>query len=314
MVPVIIPEFRMNQLLRRYCKAFRAMRSIDMNAVRPSRAKQEEEKEISRAQSADLISEEEFQSLYAQALKGGSAVGQEEPVLDLVETVEEAAAPEPAAEPVPEPVSEPILEGEVLEPEPLAEPETPPEPVPSVHREAPRRMSVLELEDTPRPRAPAPEQVYTPLTFAEAQAELSRSVDREQVATTVLRFALGKWKRCLLLSVQGSLVTGWRGMGQGCARRRCGAWALACRGRARSGWCATRARTTWGRCGGTRPRACSTSCSPGTIRRRPSSCRCWCGASWCTCCTWTMARGSSPRPTWANCSSSRRAWAARTRR
>jgi hypothetical protein len=31
----------------------------------------------------------------------------------------------------------------------------------------------------------------------------------------VLRFALGKWKRCLLLSVQGNLVTGWRGMGQG---------------------------------------------------------------------------------------------------
>ncbi|EPX57161.1 Type II secretory pathway, ATPase PulE/Tfp pilus assembly pathway, ATPase PilB [Cystobacter fuscus DSM 2262] len=213
-VPVIIPEFRMNQLLRRYCKAFRAMRSIDMNAVRPSRAQQEKEKEISRAQNGDLISEEEFQSLYAQALKGGSAAGQEEPVLDLVETVEEEVAPEPVAEPVLEP-AETLLEEEVLEPEPLAEPETPPEPVPSPHREAPRRMSVLELEDTPRPRVPAPEQVYTPLTFAEAQAELSRSVDREQVATTVLRFALGKWKRCLLLSVQGSLVTGWRGMGQG---------------------------------------------------------------------------------------------------
>ncbi|ATB40405.1 type II secretion pathway, ATPase PulE/Tfp pilus assembly pathway, ATPase PilB [Cystobacter fuscus] len=219
-VPVVIPEFRMNQLLRRYCKAFRAMRSIDMNAVRPSRAKQAEEQEISRARNEDLISEEEFQSLYAQALKGGSAAaGQEEPVLDLVETVEEEAAPEPVAEPV----SEAIIEGEVLEPEPLVEPEPLPVPVPEtlpvpgapVHREAPRRMSVLELEDVPRPRVPAPEQVYTPLTFAEAQAELSRSMDREQVATTVLRFALGKWKRCLLLSVQGSLVTGWRGMGQG---------------------------------------------------------------------------------------------------
>jgi hypothetical protein len=61
----------------------------------------------------------------------------------------------------------------------------------------------------------APEPPPTPLTFAEAQAELSRSSDREQVATTVLRFALGKWKRSLLLSVQGSLVTGWRGMGKG---------------------------------------------------------------------------------------------------
>jgi hypothetical protein len=216
-VPVIIPEFRMNQLLRRYCKAFRAMRSIDMNAVRPSRVKQEEEKEISRARNEDLISEEEFQSLYAQALKGGSAAEQEEPVLDLVETVEEVVAPEPVAEPAPEPVDESIIEGEVLEPEPLPEPVPEPVPVPPppTHRETPRRMSVLELEDMPRPRVPSPEQVYTPLTFAEAQAELSRSMDREQVATTVLRFALGKWKRCLLLSVQGSLVTGWRGMGQG---------------------------------------------------------------------------------------------------
>ena len=197
-VPVVIPEFRMNQLQRRYCKAFRAMRSIDMNAVRPSRARQEEEKAISRARSEDLISEEEFQSLYAQALTGGSAAGPAEPVLDLVETVEEEAP-------------EPIIEGEVVEPPP----EPLPAPLPSVPRETPRRVSVLDLEDMPRPRVPAPEPVYTPLSFAEAQAELSRSVDREQVATTVLRFALGKWKRCLLLSVQGSLVTGWRGMGQG---------------------------------------------------------------------------------------------------
>jgi hypothetical protein len=65
------------------------------------------------------------------------------------------------------------------------------------------------------PVAVAPEPPPTPLTFAEAQAELSRSSDREQVATTVLRFALGKWKRSLLLSVQGNLVTGWRGMGKG---------------------------------------------------------------------------------------------------
>jgi hypothetical protein len=68
----------------------------------------------------------------------------------------------------------------------------------------------------PRPTVPvAPEPPPTPLTFAEAQAELSRSSDREQVATTVLRFALGKWRRSLLLSVQGDLVTGWRGMGKG---------------------------------------------------------------------------------------------------
>ncbi|MBN8232759.1 general secretion pathway protein GspE [Corallococcus macrosporus] len=62
-----------------------------------------------------------------------------------------------------------------------------------------------------KPAAPPP----TPLTFPEAQAELGRSSDREDVARTVLRFAMGKWRRCLLLSVQGNLVTGWHGMGQG---------------------------------------------------------------------------------------------------
>ena len=54
-----------------------------------------------------------------------------------------------------------------------------------------------------------------PLSFGEAQQELSHSSVREDVARTVLRFALGKWKRALLLSVQGELVTGWQGVGQG---------------------------------------------------------------------------------------------------
>src|SRR6218665_302538 len=195
-VPVVIPEFRMNQLQRRYCKAFRAMRALDMNAVRPSRVKQAEaEKLTPTAKAEDLISEEEFQSLYAQALKGGSEEGDGELVLDLVEVAEE---------------EEPIVQGYVPEvvPEPVVEP--PPVP-PELHV-----PETLHLEEAPRPRTPAVvERLFTPLTFAEAQAELSRSSDREQVATTVLRFALGKWKRCLLLSVQGNVVTGWRGMGKG---------------------------------------------------------------------------------------------------
>ncbi|MFL5356235.1 hypothetical protein [Archangium sp.] len=213
-VPVVIPEFRMNQLQRRYCKAFRAMRAIDMNAVRPTRAQQEARKEAAKGE--DLMSEEEFQSLYAQALTGGGKAVGEEPVLDLVEAVEEEL-PAPIVQgyaevPVP-PVAPPPLETlpELVVPEaPLLEegPGVAPPPVPGVPPVAPARPRT-------RPVAPPPELPPTPLTFAEAQAELSRSSDREQVAATVLRFALGKWKRCLLLSVQGSLVTGWRGMGQG---------------------------------------------------------------------------------------------------
>ncbi|HYO73347.1 MAG TPA: hypothetical protein VEU33_45510 [Archangium sp.] len=224
-VPVVIPEFRMNQLQRRYCKAFRAMRAIDMNAVRPSRAQQEAEKAAAAEQSADLISEEEFQSLYARALTGGGAPPGAEPVLDLVEMVEEEA-PAPIVEGyvTEAPVELPPLELPELLPEALVVEEAPPTAPPRVSAVppvAPPRPPPPVAAPPPvasvRPRAPvvAPEPPPTPLTFAEAQAELGRSLDREQVATTVLRFALGKWKRSLLLSVQGSLVTGWRGMGQG---------------------------------------------------------------------------------------------------
>ncbi|QRO01404.1 general secretion pathway protein GspE [Archangium violaceum] len=242
-VPVVIPEFRMNQLQRRYAKAFRAMRAIDMNAVRPTREQQEAEKAASKVE--DLISEEEFQSLYAQALTGGARPLGEEPVLELVEMVAEEEevpapilteyqpeAPAPAMEEEPEllleqvvePVPEPVIEPPVAQPlEPLPElllPETPlPEPVaPPVPPSIPPVTLPPPKAAPVRPRAKAPvvrEPLPTPLTFAEAQAELSRSSDREQVATTVLRFALGKWKRSLLLSVHGSLVTGWRGMGKG---------------------------------------------------------------------------------------------------
>ncbi|HSP81615.1 MAG TPA: hypothetical protein VLQ93_24055 [Myxococcaceae bacterium] len=182
-VPVVIPEFRMNQLQRRYCKAFREMRAIDMNAIRPSRTLQGSEKEAPEEKVEDLMSEEEFQSLYAQALQGGAAADGAEPVLELVEIIEEEAVPEvPPAQVV----------------------------VPAAPAEVPRHPPVQA-----RPVALVQEPPRTPLTFAEAQAELSGSSDREEVATTVLRFALGKWRRCLLLSVQGSLVTGWRGMGRG---------------------------------------------------------------------------------------------------
>ncbi|WNG36127.1 general secretion pathway protein GspE [Archangium violaceum] len=239
-VPVVIPEFRMNQLQRRYCKAFRAMRAIDMNAVRPTRAEQERLKAAS--QTEDLISEEEFQSLYAQALKGGGTALGEEPVLDLVEMVAEEELPAPIIEgytpevPV-EPVAPPpevaeeqnLPEAQLVEEEeepvvaPPPEPVVPPVVAPRIAPIAPPPVVPVaparprpQARPQPRPQVPvAAEPRPTPLTFSEAQAELSRSSDREQVATTVLRYALGKWKRSLLLSVQGNIVTGWRGMGQG---------------------------------------------------------------------------------------------------
>lgn len=355
-VPVIIPEFRMNQLLRRYCKAFRPLRAIDMNAVRPTKAVQEEAAgtKAKAQKGAELISEEEFESVYAQALTGGARsefidelLEEEEEVItgeELVpeeeevitgEVVEEAPAPVPAAphevylppaaaqperptlpmwtlpavmptlEPAPEPSRPPVADyplppvappkGPPVAP-PVAAPATPfrpgpsqpsappvpeipfiPGPVPTPagrptaafipvpsDQAAPRAAPAVgglppvapivppvappsappvqapvakappmaaspgvaapakpgvAAPGKPVTRRPAPLSAKPPppkpLSFAEAQAQLSQSSDREDVATTVLRYAVGRWRRCLLLSVQGNLVTGWHGMGRG---------------------------------------------------------------------------------------------------
>jgi hypothetical protein len=204
-VPVVIPEFRMNQAQRRYCKSFRPMRAIDMNSLRPSRTLQGAEEKAAAEPVGDLISEEEFQSLYAQALHGGEEPAPEEELL-LTEVVEEVRAPVAAR---PAPVAPPPAPVQVPAPPPVMTEALPP-PVPEVQAPLPM-LPPLALEVPPPPVAPP----LTPMSFAEAQAQLARSSDREEVATTVLRYGVSKWKRCLLLSVQGSLVTGWRGMGKG---------------------------------------------------------------------------------------------------
>ncbi|MCK8502852.1 general secretion pathway protein GspE [Myxococcus fulvus] len=243
-VPVVIPEFRMNQLLRRYSKAFRPLRAIDMNAVRPRPkpgSREEVELAKSREKPPDLMSEEEFQSLYAQALRGGAdgdvdiEVGEEEVItgVEVLEVPPMPAAPpqRPMAQPpvqmVPPPVARPPAQVGVPVPQPPAQVGVPvaqppaqvgvpvAQPPMQVAQLSPRPPVVQPPVAAAPPTTPPPAPPTTPLSFAEAQAELSRSLDREDVARTVLRFAMGKWRRNLLLSVQGSLVTGWHGMGSG---------------------------------------------------------------------------------------------------
>ncbi|QSQ18110.1 general secretion pathway protein GspE [Myxococcus landrumensis] len=426
-VPVVIPEFRMNQLLRRYAKAFRPLRAIDMNAVRPRPkpgSREEADLVKSREKPPDLMSEEEFQSLYAQALSGGAddevELGAEEIITGIEvsdappavhgqfasvraqpqamqgqpsagagraapaqhpgapfaghagATVVPSRPPSPAvhAPPVPSPshgvhaqASGPSPVGPArggqppshaapapfptAQAQPGAQAPRSTEQVPSrgtqvppgvgqtahgvpssgaqashpsaqvppgagqmahgvppsgaqaqhpsaqvppgagqmahgvpssgaqaqhpsaqippgagqtvhgvppfgaqaahpsaqvpsgaassVHGVPPFGAQVPPPAGGARPLAgqspsgvqappvgglpsappPVPEPPLSPLSFSEAQAELARSLDREDVARTVLRFAAGKWRRNLLLSVQGSLVTGWHGMGSG---------------------------------------------------------------------------------------------------
>ncbi|NNB94243.1 general secretion pathway protein GspE [Corallococcus exiguus] len=293
-VPVVIPEFRMNQLLRRHAKAFRQLRAIDMNAVRPRPAKGAAAAELAKAaeRPPDLMSEEEFQSVYAQALRGGSDaeadVLEGEIIITGEEVVEAPVVTPPQGRPAMPAQARPgaAVPPRVDIPAHIA-PSVPAQGVPAqmargaaspagqgaAKQGVPAHMAgqpgvPAQVAGQPgaqavpahlaaqagargvpaqvaaqagaqgvpahvaaqasaagamppgaaasppvaaKPVAPPP----TPLTFPEAQAELARSSDREDVARTVLRFAMGKWRRCLLLSVQGNLVTGWHGMGQG---------------------------------------------------------------------------------------------------
>ncbi len=159
-VTVVIPEFRMNQLLRAHCKAFRPMRPIDVHALRPSKKKDE----APNLNDAELINEDDFAKLYAKAVDQGD----EEEIIDGA-LIEEEVAPAVAA------------------------------PLPSA----------------PYPTGVSAEVQAPPLTFAEAQKQLLTSNNREDIALTVLQFARSKFRRSLLLNVQGDLVTGWKGMGKG---------------------------------------------------------------------------------------------------
>jgi Type II secretion system (T2SS), protein E, N-terminal domain len=329
-VPVIIPEFRMHQLLRRYCKAFRSLRAIDMKAVeRPKPMEQESTGPsggptgllVKQAKGTELISEEEFQSVYAQALTGGArsdliselleeeeevitgeVLAEEEEVITgevlEEEAPEEVYAPSPGVRQPPDRPTQPMWTLPAVSPAseppapyasappvpdyslpPVAPPVAPVSPAPTGQRKSPQTIPFIPapvepptarpptgfipvpsdeaasrpaqpwaalppvapamppVAPTVPPVAPAVAAKPTPvpgkaaarrsgtvstrqptpkpLSFAEAQAQLAKSSDREDVATTVLRYAVGKWRRCLLLSVQGSLVTGWHGMGRG---------------------------------------------------------------------------------------------------
>ncbi len=128
-----------------------------------------------RPQVADLMGEDEFNALYANVVSA-------RPTSAPVPVSASVSAAGPATEAMTATAAAPAL----AKPKPAAQPEPEPEP------EKPE-----------------------PLTFAAAQAELAKAPDREVLSQTVLRYALGKWKRALILNVQGPLLTGWHGVGLG---------------------------------------------------------------------------------------------------
>lgn len=161
-VPVVVPEFRINQLLRKYCDAFRPPRAIDVDGGLARQKQQTGPQEPAKVE--DLINEEDFAQLYAQAM------GHDEPELVLSDQVDDPAV------------------------------------------SAPRIIEPIGVMPVGVAKAEPPLQ---PIAFAEAQQLLASSVGREDIARVLLRFAVGKFKRSLLLSVQKDLLLGWRGAGHG---------------------------------------------------------------------------------------------------
>jgi hypothetical protein len=212
-IPVVVPEFRMHQLLRAYCGAFRPLRALDLEGPR----RREAVGAGPLLQGGELTSEEEFQALYANALSGGLGAAAAGPVMPAGPGSPAAppAATAPPAElrtagaPAQAGAARPA--GSSAQPQPSSPAGA---PLPGV-RVPPGPGAIPEPAAGMAPagvRAPPPAPV-TPLTFQEAQAKLAASSDREQVAQTVLRFAIGKWTRALLLSVQRDYVLGWHGLG-----------------------------------------------------------------------------------------------------
>ncbi|MEW5740414.1 MAG: hypothetical protein AB1938_15905 [Myxococcota bacterium] len=136
-VAVVIPEFRMNQLLRKHTKAFRPMRPIDMNTLRPSKRRGDDQPRPVSGE--ELINEDDFAKIYASAMAGGAA-GEGE-VLEGVVVEDDG----------------PVITGEALSPEasPLPVPSPPaavePEPAPLSFAEAQKLLQASgDREDIAR--------------------------------------------------------------------------------------------------------------------------------------------------------------------
>jgi hypothetical protein len=107
--PVIAPEFRIHQVLRRYFESVRQMRALDFGVKPKGKRAQEAEKRAEQAElekSADLMDDEAFTSLYAEATRArpGRPAGEvpaSPPVVPEVglKTVPQPRKPAPAPAP-----------------------------------------------------------------------------------------------------------------------------------------------------------------------------------------------------------------------
>ena len=192
-LPVIAPEFRVFQLLRANYGATRQMRALDFGVVPTEGRRRKKKQESGPAQSsAELIDEAAFNDLYNRVVQGRPTPPRG---MAPVAPPGQAAAP---STPVLETLPEDAILGEV--PEPAAAPVGPPPGAASW--EEPAAQAKPKVDDAP-------------LDFKQALRLLEGVSDRKAIAHLVLRAALSKARRALLLQVQGEVALGWDGLGEG---------------------------------------------------------------------------------------------------
>lgn len=199
---MVVPEFRMNQLLRKYAKAHRPVRQVDLTHAAKlleakEKAAQQEEK------SEELMSEEEFQSLYANAISGGRHDNLAELHDEHHETLHESKDDHPPLHPE--------LAGKKQVHIDVSHHDDPEHEVNAYH---PEPAAPLQRAKAPPPPSASAETV-PPLSFADAQIELARSQNRDEIAHTVMRYTAGKYLRSVIFSIHGDHLTGWEGVGRG---------------------------------------------------------------------------------------------------
>lgn len=213
--PVIAPEYRIHQLLRRHFGSVRQMRAIDFGVKPKGKRAQEQERraeEEALEKQADLMDDEAFAAIYAEAFAG--RVAQDTPV--GMAPVKAPAPPPPQtyadASLILTPIEDddlPLLEAELIEDTGPQADEAPPAADRFAAAFADLEARIVD-EEARQSSAPGPD--LSPLSFQEAVQEIGRAEGREEVARAVLRYARSKAARALLLNVQGDVLTGWAGV------------------------------------------------------------------------------------------------------
>lgn len=231
--PVIAPEHRIHQLLRRHFGSSLQMRAIDYGVKPKGPRALEQQAKQEEAAIDDLIDDGAFAAIYANAIAGQSAP----PDASFPREVSPPPAYEDASSFL-TPLEDDdlmILDAELVEEEHDGEIPAPAaaEPWAAVVADleakastqavlapqvAPDRWAAVfaELEAKAATQAvlePRIELDLSPLSFRDAANAIKEANGRDDVARAVLRYARSKAKRTFLLTLQGDLLTGWHGMG-----------------------------------------------------------------------------------------------------